>query len=313
MHENNNTFWNRDAVFIVGVRKCGTTTVFDYLSQFENDLCPSKLKEPQYFALADMKCVRAQEWYTGLFDKSERAILDGSTWLITDPQSIRNIREKFKGKVSVITMQRNPINRAISAYQHMRKKGGDIETRTFSQVLSDIEKAEGADLWTKENNAILTAEKEGKIDTNYCDKSFLNRRYGVDIDCAFHDKYAMFRYFGESIYQRYFDNIKSVEGDINWLHLNMEAFIKDEKEKQKLLDFLNIEAKAKDYSLFHSNKTVNNRHAINIKEKHPFLYKAVKTILPSETRKKFKGLISQKTDIIRNNDYERAEKLFNKN
>lgn len=311
MPHEENIFWKRDAVFIAGVRKCGTTTVFDYLAQFDDIFCPAKFKEPQYFALTDMNCTYAEDWYCGLFDNSSRTILDGSTWIITDPDSVKKARSKFKGKISIITMQRDPVKRTISAFRHLRKKGGDIETRSFSQILTDIENTSGEDLWERENRSILEAEKKGQIDVNYCNKDFLRTIYNIEnIDSNFSDRYAMFRYFGESLYDRYIRNLKNVEEDINWLHLDMDGFIQDVNERQRLLDFLGVNAKAEDYPIPHSNQTVNNRVSYKIKHKYGFLYVVAKKILPSALREKIKNKIARNTDQVNAKDYKRAENLF---
>jgi len=304
-------FWNRDAVFIAGFRKCGTTTVFDYLAQFSDVLCPSRLKEPQYFALADMASEHAETWYCGLFDTSSRCILDGSTWLMTDPSSIEKARAKFKSNVSVIAMHREPIKRTLSAYRHMRKKGGNIESRSFSQVISDIENADGDDLWTREHHSILEAEKSGVIDTSYCDKNYLKRIYNIEhVDSHFTDKYIMFRYFGESLYDRYIDKLTAIKGDIRWLHLDMDSFIQDFKEREKLLDFLGIEADAEHYPITHSNQTTNNRVLLDMQENHKALYKALKKLLPQCIREKLKSNIAKNTDKVSVKDHKRTQALF---
>lgn len=308
---NNIDFWKRDAVFIAGFRKCGTTTIFDYLAQFSDVFCPSSSKEPQYFSLADMASEHAETWYCGLFDTSLRCILDGSTWLVTDPASIEKARAKFKSSVSVIVMHREPIKRTLSAYLHMRKKGGNIESRSFSQVISDIENTNGDDLWTREHHSILEAERRGAIDTSYCDNDYLKRMYGIEsVDSHFVDKYMMFRYFGESLYDRYIDKLNAIKGDIRWLHLDLDSFIRDVREREKLLGFLGIKVDPSDYPIPHRNQTTNNRVILDMQENYKALYKALKRLLPHDIRKKLKSSIAKNTDKISDKDHKRAQALF---
>lgn len=98
--------------FIVGAPKCGTTALFQYLSQHPN-VFTCEPKEPHYFAtdIPGMRTIDTQEAYFNLYkDVQEQhlAIGDASVFYMYSKEAIRHIRD-FKPEAKLIAMLRNPV------------------------------------------------------------------------------------------------------------------------------------------------------------------------------------------------------------
>ncbi|MBI1391213.1 MAG: hypothetical protein GC152_00600 [Alphaproteobacteria bacterium] len=109
-------------VLIIGAMKCGTTTLFNLLSQHPA-VAPCALKEPGFFAFDDVYA-NGMEWYEALFDVDHgvtRYLLDGSTdytkqpYFPDAPQRIA----RLKGDVRLIYLMRDPLKRAESHALHV--------------------------------------------------------------------------------------------------------------------------------------------------------------------------------------------------
>lgn len=118
---------------IVGVVRCGTTSLFHYLEQHP-DIGMSAIKEPKHFSsrslplphngpgdkFVDEKVVIDSKNYYNLFKgRTEKAIGEGSSDYfyfhnITAPA----IREEL-GDIKIIISLRNPVERAYSAYNNL--------------------------------------------------------------------------------------------------------------------------------------------------------------------------------------------------
>jgi hypothetical protein len=119
-------------LFVVGAPKCGTTTLYNYLSA-HSAILMSKIKEPAFFdkdSFFDSNDeARAQEWskYLALFDRddTEKKIryLGDATPTMVFPKMVSRIRKMCGGDVKIIISMRNPVDRAYSHYWHGYRLG----------------------------------------------------------------------------------------------------------------------------------------------------------------------------------------------
>ncbi|MGD2180986.1 sulfotransferase domain-containing protein [Lusitaniella coriacea] len=111
-----------DFTLIVGAAKCGTTSLFFYLSQHPQ-ICPCKIKEPKFFS-RDERWNKGFQWYQGLWNWDEQVhktaleatpgYTDHFPITIEVVQRIASIDANFK----FIYIMRNPLERIESALQH---------------------------------------------------------------------------------------------------------------------------------------------------------------------------------------------------
>ncbi|ETN95788.1 sulfotransferase [Zhouia amylolytica] len=133
---------------IVGVARCGTTSLFHYLNQHPKIGFPVK-KEPKYFSslhinfpqkgigdsTVDNKIVKDLNTYTNLFNGLKDFPLLGeasSDYFYYHKNTIPEIKRTL-GDVPIIISIRNPIERSFSAYNNLVRDGR--ENLSFSLAL----------------------------------------------------------------------------------------------------------------------------------------------------------------------------------
>lgn len=135
---------------IVGAAKSGTTSLYYYLKQHPEIYMSEKNKEPHFLVHEKFKDIdedtpMAQqtlkyivddlEKYKKLFEDvvDEKMVGEASTgYLYESEESIKNIK-KYLGDIKIIMILRNPIDRAYSAYSHLKK--GHFENLSFMEAL----------------------------------------------------------------------------------------------------------------------------------------------------------------------------------
>lgn len=122
---------------IVGAAKSGTTSIHHYLNEFEDISLPSP-KEPKYITskflnlpfkglgdkVVNESIIKSYEDYCGLFKNSNEDQLIGDASadnLYYYKQAIPEIKSLLN-QPKIIIVLRNPIDRAFSAYMHMRRE-----------------------------------------------------------------------------------------------------------------------------------------------------------------------------------------------
>lgn len=135
---------------IVGVARCGTTSLFHYLKQHP-EIGMSKIKEPKYFSSLDLelpqngigdktvfsKVIVNEDSYDDLFSGLEKFKSVGeasSDCFYYHKMVIPRIKEKL-GDVKIIVCLRNPIERAFSAYNNLVRDSR--EYLSFSDGLAE--------------------------------------------------------------------------------------------------------------------------------------------------------------------------------
>lgn len=155
-----------EAIFIVGVQKCGTTTLASALGRLPDiELCDPK--EPMLFSRGDHIAHRNMPFsdeklfyasdeevlvaYENLKKTSSKYFIDASTSYFQSDIAIKRIKENFPN-AKIIILVRDPIKRLESAYLHFVKSGtaihsferelqfGDTKLLSFSIYSQSVQK-----------------------------------------------------------------------------------------------------------------------------------------------------------------------------
>jgi len=130
------------SVLIIGSQKGGTTSLFNYLAEHP-DVLPPIGKEVHYF---DLHYAAGENWYRGRFPYAHRLrrgalTLDASPYYMLHPLAPVRAAELLPD-VKLIAILRNPIDRALSHYQHEVLAGR--EPLSFEEALDrEEERLEG--------------------------------------------------------------------------------------------------------------------------------------------------------------------------
>ena len=137
---------NLPNLLIVGAAKSGTTSLHNYLKQHP-EIFMSNHKEPHFLINKEIgenripKAVKKLDEYSNLFDGSDTFKYRGesSAMYLQFPNiTIKNIKKYLEKDIKIIIMLRNPIDRAFSGYQHVKRFNIDEEL-TFEQALEVCE------------------------------------------------------------------------------------------------------------------------------------------------------------------------------
>lgn len=114
-------------LYIVGAPKCGTTSIYYYLSQHSEIYCP-EFKEPHHFNTDDSyRFITDKLEYLDLYKDGINSIYrcDGSTMYYYSKSAIENILQE-KRDAKFIFLIRNPIEHFYSLHQQMVFNGDEI-------------------------------------------------------------------------------------------------------------------------------------------------------------------------------------------
>ncbi len=124
---------------IIGAMKCGTTSLFTYLSRHP-EVAPSREKEPDFFS-HDAKWSQGFDWYHALWDFDSdvhRVALEASTCYTKIPefpdaaQRIAGVRADLR----FIYILRDPIERIESHYRHHVLHGTEQGKRPIDKAIT---------------------------------------------------------------------------------------------------------------------------------------------------------------------------------
>ena len=143
---------------IIGAAKSGTTSIYNALLQHPQ-IFMSRTKEPHYFSYAgqsvefkgpgdditiNQMVVTARQQYEALFAQAGNrpAIGEASTMYLYTPDAPANIYQHYPA-IKLIAVLRNPVDRAYSAFQHMRRDGREPYA-DFLQAVNEQDKRKAA-------------------------------------------------------------------------------------------------------------------------------------------------------------------------
>ena len=110
-----------DHIFVIGAQKCGTSSIFETLRRHPavtSAVDPESgrvIKEPNFFSAPNWS--KGFAWYSALFPDTSRVALDATPEYMTHPHAISMMARMFP-QCRVIVTLRDPVQRALSAYNH---------------------------------------------------------------------------------------------------------------------------------------------------------------------------------------------------
>lgn len=132
--------WQPPAFVIVGGQRCGTTSMYRYLTAHPQ-VAAALSKEVHFF---DVNYGRGPDWYAAHFVTRRRAEVrsrrlgrqivtgEASPYYMFHPHAVQRL-QLLVPEAKIIVMLRDPVQRAISHYTHERAKG--FETADFLAAL----------------------------------------------------------------------------------------------------------------------------------------------------------------------------------
>lgn len=212
-------------LIIPGAQKCGTTALHALLSAHP-EILMLRRKETNVFCSRDPDLSSCKaEYQKHRTSSKQRFFGESSTRYFSDPEVPRRIYDHLGTGVRFIVLLRSPVERAISAYWHMVKRGA--ERRSVAEVFGRLSPDLHATI-ADEDHSIRIAEQNGMIDTA---KSGASQG----------EKYWNFRYIRNSWYPEFLQRYCDLFGRNGVLVvLSEELASQPEVELSRVAEFLGI-------------------------------------------------------------------------
>jgi Sulfotransferase domain len=122
-------------LIVIGAMKCGTTSLHHYLD-LHPEIQMSKPKELKFF-VEEVNWSRGEDWYRRHFDPSAPVRGESSPQYTTFPrwQGVAERMHALVPDAKLILVVRDPLERIVSHYVHMRSLG--TERREFEDAMRD--------------------------------------------------------------------------------------------------------------------------------------------------------------------------------
>lgn len=117
-------------LFVIGAQKCGTTSLAHLLKNHP-DVATMTIKEGQFFTAWKDKYpeMKAEDFYASRFKKKAKVMIDASTsysFYGNGEKAVQRIMD-YNPHAKFIFIVREPIERAISHYQHALVRGANLK------------------------------------------------------------------------------------------------------------------------------------------------------------------------------------------
>ncbi len=192
-------YWFDQMIFIPGVAKSGTTTLFEMLSRHPK-ISPSRFKEPLFFNQDPNVILENKCWYASLFPRQAELPMEASSLYAFSESAFTQILTHVK-RPKFIILVRDPAMRAFSAYQHMANRMPSREKRIFNDLVDSFPD-DKFDMDIEKTNCERAA-RAGHIDALYFGPDYHARTFGAPFISRFVDPLAWFSYFTFSSYRLY--------------------------------------------------------------------------------------------------------------
>jgi hypothetical protein len=148
----------RPNLFIVGAPKCGTTALYEYLSQHPN-IFMSPVKEPHFFArdLGTYPRIKTLDDYTELFAEStaqHQIVGEASVYYLRSATAVANIHG-FNPEAKLIAMFRNPVDMVYALHPQLLYVGEETERDFETAWRLQERRSRGLDLPPRSRGAFL--------------------------------------------------------------------------------------------------------------------------------------------------------------
>ena len=149
----------KPSFFIVGAPKCGTTSLYNWVSSHDG-VYMSPVKEPCYFNTDDGHTnVRSIEQYESLFEDvkgNHKAVGEASVWYLQSKEAIENIK-KYNPDSKFVICVRDPIEMAVSLHEQQLFSGNEYIESFEKAWRAQIDRKGGRKLsvWTREPKHLI--------------------------------------------------------------------------------------------------------------------------------------------------------------
>lgn len=244
---------NKINTFLIGAQKAGTTSLYDWLGQHSEVEAPEAIKDYHFFTNEEF-FQKGIKHLDSFYNKESKIVLHGAVnYMYFHDKACKRIYE-YNPNAKIIICLRNPVNRAVSAYNY------------FKKTLRE----------TNDFNDALKIELEGKLSTfveksnnTYIEHGYYSQQIKPFIE-EFGAKNCLFVFFEELI-------------DVN----------KQKKVMLDVCAFLDIDTNFR-FNYRHLNASAQPKSKlINFITRKSGLTKLIKLLMPLKTRKKLGKKLEQ--------------------
>ena len=121
--------------FLIGAQKAGTSSFYNWLSQHPEINAPEEMKDTHFFS-HEKYFLKGTDWLESFYKSNVQkpVLLKGAVNYIYFPQIAAAIKN-YNNQSKFILVLRDPVKRALSAYQYFYKLG--TEKRSFEQAIKE--------------------------------------------------------------------------------------------------------------------------------------------------------------------------------
>jgi hypothetical protein len=205
---------NLPNLIIAGVNKCGTTSLYSYLSA-HNDVCPSSIKETCYFLpLRYGQPLSPIEDYTKLFKHwtGQKYLMEATPAYFCGGRDVAKAIHECLDNPRIVLLFRDPTERAFSFFRSLKGKTLLPPEITFHRYIETCQQPlSNSDQIDRRSNHLFWGIQDGFY-INYL--------------------YDWYDYFGDSVRVLFFEHLKShpllfMQDLCNWLGIDHEAYTPD--------------------------------------------------------------------------------------
>ncbi len=202
---------NLPNLIIAGVNKCGTTSLFSYLSA-HNDVCPSSIKETCYFLpLRYGLPLSPLEDYTKLFKhwSGQKYLMEATPAYFCGGRSIAEAIHEYLGNPRIVLLFRDPTERAFSFFRSLKGKTLLPADMTFHRYIETCRQP-------PPNSEPLDRKRDHLF-------------WGIQDGCYIDYLQDWYDSFGDSVRVLFFEHLKSdplrfMQDLCSWLEIDHDAY-----------------------------------------------------------------------------------------
>ena len=218
-------------------------------------------------------------------------------------------------RVKIVSVIRNPVKRAFSAYWHMRGKNDATETRSLDAILTALPCGVPGDvLFDAENDLLANAVEAREINGRYLSQDYLKQEMGPsapDFDAP--DPLWCHRYIGESCFSHLLDKFGDDTERVQHRSFVLEELMRSRENQKALLEFVGFTGDLKvalDDMQISNPGLVRGRLGRLTEVKRTRLGKVLLDRSPKKLKTKFKSLLFRRSPSITADQYNQIREIF---